>query len=513
MTMLLHVLRQTLPVGSSVLVGLGLLAAGLTTTHGLPASAQDMAPGTAALAGSLLDNVPESVFDPETFTLDNGMQVVVITNNRAPVVTHMVWYRVGAADDPRGKSGLAHYLEHLMFKGTDDLASGEFSRIIASVGGRENAFTSYEYTAYFQTVAREHLAMMMRHEADRMTGLTLDPEEVAAELGVIAEERRQVIDARPSRRLSEAVDALLFAGSPYAVPVIGWAEDIENLTQADVEAFYRQWYAPNNAVLVVSGDITADELRPLAERYYGVIEPNEDLPENIRPRPHPLRSSAVITLHDPQVERPTYVRSFLLPENTLRTEPEAYALSVLNTVLSADNNARVYQELVVKRRLADQAGIYTSSGRNSASSMVFYAEPAEGHTVEEVSDAFDALVAEVVAKGVTEEEVRVAKERTLAQAIYARDSVSGPAQVFGLNLITGYSIEDIEEWPQRIAAVTKDMVDAVARDVFDETRVVEGILLPPRDDQTNNDTANDNDPSANHQAADHRGNPAEEAVQ
>ncbi|MEO0394265.1 MAG: pitrilysin family protein [Pseudomonadota bacterium] len=458
-------------------VMVSLMALALIWPHpGLTADRED-------LAGSLLDHVPDSVFDPETFILDNGMEVVVITNDRAPVVSHMVWYKVGSADDPRGKSGLAHYLEHLMFKGTENLESGEFSRIIASIGGRENAFTSYEYTGYFQTVAREHLELMMRHEADRMTGLTLDPDEVLAERGVIAEERRQVIDTSPVRRLSEATSALLFAGSPYAVPIIGWAEDIEHLTQADVEAFYQQWYAPNNAVLIVSGDITASELRPLAEKYYGALAPSDTLPERVRPSPHPMTSSATVTLRDAQVERPAYLRSFPTPKNTWRVAPEAYALSVLQNIIAADTTSLLYRELVIEQRVANEVSLYQGSGRRSADAMTFFGRPADGRTIDELSDAFDALIAELLETGVTDEQVRIAKERILAQAIYARDSVSGPARVFGASLMLDYGIDDIELWPQRIAAVTTEMVNAVAQDVFDETRLVEGILLPEQPDQ------------------------------
>ena len=435
---------------------------------------------TAALAGSLLDNVPDSIFEPETFTLDNGLQVVVITNDRAPVVTHMVWYKVGSADDPRGRSGLAHFLEHLMFKGTDKIEPGEFSQIISSLGGQENAFTSFEYTAFYQTVAKEHLPLMMELEADRMTGLTLSPDIVTSERSVIAEERRQVIESRPYRRLGEAMDALLYAGSPYAVPIIGWSEDIDNLGQSDVENFYRRWYAPNNAVLIVSGDITLDELRPLAEKYYGPVKPSEDIPERIRPMPHPIKATGEITLRDPQVDRPSYVRSFLAPENTLRTEPEAYALSVLTNIMSSGSTSRLYEALVVKERIANSVGMAQGSGRISASEISLYGDPVEGKSVDDLSTALDAEIKRLLDGGVTDDEVAAAKERLLAQAIYARDSVSGPANIFGRSLMEDYTLEDVEAWPQRIAAVTTEMVNAVARDVFDEEEVVTGILMPPK---------------------------------
>jgi zinc protease len=445
----------------------------------LPVLAEAQLTGsTAGLAGSLLDNVPDAIFNPETFTLDNGLQVVVIPNHRAPVVTHMVWYKVGAADDPRNKHGLAHFLEHLMFKGTDKVGPGEFSAVIASLGGEENAFTSYEYTAYFQTVAREDLETMMRMEADRMTGLTLAPEIVRAERDVIAEERRQVVDSRPHSKLGEAMDALLYAGSPYAIPVIGWAEDIQNLEQQDVEDFYHRWYAPNNAILVVSGDITAKELKPLAEKYYGPQKANQNLPARVRPHQAPIEVAARIVMHDPQIERPYFNRSIPAPENTLGTEPEAYALSVLIDIMSGGTASRIYQSLVVKQRLANNVGMASGSGRISASEITVYGEPAEGHSVDDLAAGFDAEIAKLIKDGVTEKEVQEAKERLLAQAIFVRDSVSMPARIFGSSLATGETVEDVEQWAARIAAVPVGMVNAVARDIFESKFSVTGILLP-----------------------------------
>jgi zinc protease len=209
------------------------------------------------------------VFEPETFTLDNGLEVVVVANRRAPIVTHMLWYKVGAADEPPGKSGIAHFLEHLMFKGTDTLGPGEFSDIIARNGGQENAFTSYDYTGYFQTVAKDRLDIIMKYEADRMTNLTLSDEVVLPERDVVLEERRSRIDREPGAQLGEALRAVLFLHHPYGVPVIGWEEEIRGLTSADAIDFYRRWYAPNNAVLIVAGDVDAEEVRALAETHTG----------------------------------------------------------------------------------------------------------------------------------------------------------------------------------------------------------------------------------------------------
>ena len=232
-----------------------------------------------------------ALFNPETFTLDNGMQVVVVTNRRAPVVSHHVWYKIGSADSPYGKSGLAHFLEHLMFKGTKSLAPGEFSRIVARNGGNENAFTGPDYTGYFQTIARDRLELVMQMEADRMTNLKLGEQEVVNERSVVLEERSQRVDNDPGARLSEQLNATQYYHHPYRIPVIGWRHEIESYTREDALAFYDAWYAPNNAVLIVAGDIDAAELRPLAEKYYGAI-PARPVPPRIRVRSRPRRRCA-----------------------------------------------------------------------------------------------------------------------------------------------------------------------------------------------------------------------------
>ncbi|MBV6632258.1 MAG: insulinase family protein [Alphaproteobacteria bacterium] len=437
-------------------------------------------PDWANLAGSLLDNVPDSIFEPETFTLDNGLEVVVVTNDRAPVTIQMLWYKVGSADDPRGRSGLAHFVEHLMFKGTERLGPGEFSEMIAAVGGTENAFTSYDFTGYFQIVAKEHLPTMMEFEADRMTNLALAPEQVDSERKVIAEERRQVVDSRPSRRLGEAMDAVLFAGSPYWVPVIGWTEDIDNLRQEDVERFYEQWYAPNNAILVLAGDVTVDEARKLAERYYGAIPASDQVPERTRHAPQPMQADALITMRDPQVERPSWVRSTLMPENMLRTEPEAYALTVLGSIMSDGTTSRLRKPLVFDQKVALSIGMFSRSRFNSGY-VTLYGEPTEAHTLEELEAAVDVEIARLLEDGVTAEEVEAAQERLLASAIFARDGLNRPARTVGNTLVSGYTIEDLESWAVRISEVTPELVNEVAAQVFNQQKSVTGFLLPDDD--------------------------------
>jgi len=260
---------------------------------------------TATALGLLLwlsGGVTAQVFNPETVTLANGLQVVAINNPRAPVVAHMVWYRIGAADEPPLKSGIAHFLEHLMFKGTREIPPGEFSKIVANNGGRDNAFTSYDYTGYFQNIARDRLELVMRMEADRMTNLVLTDAEVNPEREVIREERRSVVDNNPRSRLREQMNAALYLNHPYGRPIIGWDHEIQGLTTGDALAWYRAYYAPNNAVLVVAGDITMAELKPLAEKYYGVI-PSKPIPARVRPTEPPPQVARRVELKTPACDR------------------------------------------------------------------------------------------------------------------------------------------------------------------------------------------------------------------
>ncbi|MBO6782107.1 MAG: insulinase family protein [Alphaproteobacteria bacterium] len=417
------------------------------------------------------------VFNPTTYELDNGLQVVVIENHRAPVVTHMVWYRAGAADEPAGKSGIAHYLEHLMFKGTETRAPGEFSNIIASLGGRENAFTSQDYTAYFQTIAPQHLETMMELEADRMTSLTLTDEIIEPERKVILEERLSRTDNNPRGLLSEQVSAATYLNHPYGLPVIGWAHEIEAITRADLEAFYRTWYAPNNAILVVSGDVEPEEVLRLAEKHYGPIEARA-LPPRVRPSEPPQRAPREVVMRDPRVEQPSWSRRYLAPSYTAGDNEHAYALEVLSEVLGGGTTARIYKGLVVDRSLAASAGAWYSPGSLDQTTFGFWFTPRPGIALDEIETALEEKIEALLKDGVTEDEVERAKLRLIDSAVFARDSVGGPARVFGAALASGETVEDVEAWPDRIRAVTAEQVNAAARAVLDTRRSTTGVLLP-----------------------------------
>jgi len=448
-----------------VLAGALLLAAPVALAPPVPAAAQTK-------------TVEKGVFFPETFTLANGMQVVVVTNRRVPVVTHMVWYRVGAADEERGTSGIAHFLEHLMFKGTEKLAPGAFSRIVAKNGGRDNAFTSWDYTAYYQNVARDRLELVMSMEADRMANLRLTDEVVLPERDVVLEERRQRTDNEPASRLSEQMNATLYVHHPYGIPIIGWPQEIAKLTRADAEAWYKAWYTPNNAILVVAGDVTAEELKPLAEKYYGPVAPRA-VPERKRVEEPPLSAARRVILRDAEVRQPAMHRAWVAPSYRRDPDGHAYALQVLAEVMSSGATGRLYRSLVVEQKIATSAWLGYSPTAWDATALSVGASPAAGVSMDKLEAALEREVAKLLEGGVTAEEVATAKRRMLAEAAYARDSLTGPAQALGAALATGQSVDDVENWPVRIDAVTADQVNAAARSVLSKPNHVTGLLLPP----------------------------------
>lgn len=410
-------------------------------------------------------------FNAETFTLDNGLQVVVIPNHRAPVVTHMIWYKFGGADEAPGMSGIAHFLEHLMFKGTPAIPDGAFSKTVKKLGGNDNAFTTHDYTAYYQNIPRAHLEKVMAMEADRMKNLQLRDDQVASERQVIIEERRQRIDNQPQAKFQEQLMSTLYVNHPYSTPVIGWLHEIKELTRDDAFEYYNRWYAPNNAILIVSGDITADQLKPMAKRHYGIIPP-QMVPDRLRPRPAPISVEHRVIMQDPRIGPPVIMKIYRAPRGS-------HALDILSEIFGGNSTARLYKNLVIDKKLAISAG--ASYDRVSLDDTTFslYASPTPGTTVNELELALDREIEALLAKGVTIEELQTAKKRKIASLTYYLDSLQGPAMVFGRALSSGFGMEDVENMPERLEALTIEKVNTAAQALFQGHDLpVTGLLLP-----------------------------------
>ena len=436
---------------------------------------------TAAAIAALLTAAPapsaRATPDVSYFKLGNGLEVVVVPDRRTPVVTHMLWYKVGAADEPPGKSGIAHFLEHLLFKGTAKNPAGRFSQTVASIGGQENAFTSSDYTGYFQRTSREHLKTLMEFEADRMTGLVLTDEVVLPELNVVLEEQNQRVANSPGARLGEQVEAALYLNHPYGKPVIGWRHEIETLNREDALAFYRRFYTPNNAVLVVAGDVGADEVKALAEATYGKVEPRAEIGPRRRPQEPVQVAPRHVTLADPRVEQPSLQRSYLVPSATTARPGEAEALDVLAHILGHGTNSRLYRGLVMERGIAVNAGGWYSGSALDSTRLGIYGSPKPGVTLQQLEEAVDLVLEDVVAKGVTPEELERSKNRLVADAIYAQDNQSTMARWYGVALTTGSTVERVKTWPDRIKAVTAQAVHDAAKTWLDKRRSVTGYLI------------------------------------
>jgi zinc protease len=412
------------------------------------------------------------------FTLDNGLEVVVIPDRRAPVVTHMVWYRNGAADDPVGKSGIAHFLEHLMFKGTKAHPKGEFSEFISEVGGQENAFTSNDFTAYFQQVAKEHLKTCMAFEADRMTGLVLTDEVVAPERDVVLEERRMHCDSDPGAQLGEAVQATLFTHHPYGVPIIGWGHEIEALGRADALAYYQRFYTPENAILIVAGDAEPEATRAMAEETYGEVKPRGARPQRLRPLEPPTVASRLVTVRDQKVEQPNWQRHYIAPSYRTAKEGEAEALEVLGHLVGGGQTSLLYRTLVVEEKLAVSAWAYYHGSALDEGRFIVNLTPAQGVRLETLDRAFDRVLAAFVVEGIEPGALGRAKTRLMADALYARDSQSDLARWYGSSLAIGQTLREVEDWPTKIEAVGVEAVLAAARGWLEGKPAVTGHLLP-----------------------------------
>ncbi|MBU1210678.1 MAG: insulinase family protein [Alphaproteobacteria bacterium] len=413
------------------------------------------------------------------FKLDNGLEVIVVPDTRAPVVTHMVWYRVGAADEPKGASGIAHFLEHLMFKSTEKIAIGEFSKIVARMGGQDNAFTSHDATAYFQRIAKDRLADVMAMEADRMVNLRLTEKEVLTERDVILEERRSRTDNNPGAILTEQMDAALYYSHPYGTPVIGWSHEIASLDQHDAIDFYKLFYAPNNAILVVAGDVTVEEVKRLAQDTYGRIPANSDMKlKRERPQEPPHLVARRLTLNDPRAGKASVHRFYLAPSYVTAAKGEAEALDVMMKILASGSTSRFYKKLVVEKQLASSAGGWYYGDGYDSGKVSMYAVAADGVGLPEIEAEIDALIADIARDGVTEAELKRAKSSLTAEYVYGIDSQSTMARRYGWAAVVGQSASDVESWPDDINAVTAEQVKEAAAKTLQLISSVTGYLVP-----------------------------------
>ena len=412
---------------------------------------------------------------PLTFALTNGLQVVVIPDHRTPVVTQMIWYKVGSADEAPGKSGLAHFVEHLMFKGTAKHLGGEFSRAVLEVGGDENAFTSVDYTCYFQRMPREQLPRMMEFEADRMTGLILNNDHVLSERHVVLEEYNMRANT-PETRLNDQVNAALYLNHPYGRPVIG--SDVEKLNREDALAFYRRFYAPNNAILVIAGDVEAADLRPLVERTFGEIPLQPAVPaRRIRPQVPELAGPRTVTLSDPLVEQPVLKRDYLVPSFTTAAAGESPALDVVAQLIGGGTHSYLHRALVVDQPLAMHAdAIYERTGPNPTQFSI-WVSPIVGISFAQIEQAIDSVISDLIQNPIPAEDLELAKTKLIAEAIHAQDDHAMLARLYGGALASGLSIKDIRSWPARIGAVTAEQVRTVALTWLDKKRSVTGYLI------------------------------------
>ena len=412
------------------------------------------------------------------FKLDNVLQVIVVPDHRAPVVTHYVWYRVGSADEPAGTSGIAHFLEHLMFKSTDKIASGAFSKVIAKLGGQDNAFTNYDVTGYYQRIAKDRLKTVMDMEADRMVNLRLTEKEVATEREVILEERRSRTDNSPSAILSEQMSAALYQNHPYRIPIIGWMHEMAKLSREDALGFYKRFYAPNNAIVVVAGDVSVEEVKNLAQAAYGSLKPNPDIKPRVRPQEPPHPAARRVELKDPRAGNASVRRYYLTPSVPTAAPGEAEALYLLMKIAANGSTSRLYQQLVSEEKIASSAGGWYSGSGLDSGSIGIYAVAAEGVDLGKVEASMDRVLHELREKGVTASELDRAKKAFIAEFVYESDSQSALARRYAEGALLGQTIEQVNDWPAAIARITADDIARVAAKHLDIRNSVTGTLIP-----------------------------------
>ncbi len=416
--------------------------------------------------------------------LDNGMEVVIIEDRRAPVVVNMVWYRAGAADEPPGQSGIAHFLEHLMFKGTETMAPGELSAVVEANGGRDNAFVSWDYTGFFQRVAADRLELMIEMEADRMVNLSFTEAEWLPERDVILEERGQVLESRVGAQFNEAMLAALYKEHPYGVPILGWRHDMEQLTGEMAMEFYRAHYGPNNAIAVIAGDVDTDEALALAETHYGPLPPNPNIVRVPRPSEPPHLAARRLVFEDTRVGTPYVSRMYLAPVRQSGDQSEAAALQMLAALLGGSSTTSVLERLLNFEEgiaLSAWAG-YNGLARDYGVFNIGMA-PVDGVSLEEGEAALDRVIAAFLEEGVDQEQFERVRRQLRASEIFALDDTQRRARQFGIALSVGLTIDDVTGWIDALEAVTPEDVIAAGEMLLDKRASVTGFLTTPETEQ------------------------------
>lgn len=432
----------------------------------------------AALFLSLLAASAAAADQVTTFTLKNGMQGIVIEDHRAPVVTHMVWYRAGSADEKRGKSGIAHFLEHLMFKGTKMVPGGQLSKIVEANGGYDNAFTSDDQTAYFQRLAADRLDLVMRMEADRMRNLILSDSDVTTERQVILEERNQRIDSNPEALFHEQIAAAQYLNQPYGTPTIGWRQEMEGLTRQDALDWYHHFYAPNDAILIVAGDVRPADVKRLAEKYYGPLKPSSGIGPRVRPQEPPQLAERRLSFTDPNISQPMVTRSYLAPQRKHGDQSKAAALTLLAALLGGNGQTSLLSRaLSFDQKIAVAAGASYDGTSLDPTTFTVYVAPVPGVSLAQAETAMDKVLADFIAKGVDAAQFARIKTQIKAGLVFQKDDVGDLAQEYGAALTSGLTVEDVAAWPDALLSVSEQDVLAAAKEVLDRRHAVTGWAM------------------------------------
>ena len=416
----------------------------------------------------------QSKFEPRSFSLSNGLKVVILENKRAPVVAQMIWYDFGSGVESKGKSGLAHFMEHLMFKGTKKFPENYYSDFLSRIGGSENAFTSYDYTAYYQIFPSSEIAKVLSMEADRMTNLTLSKKNVEVEKQVILEERFQRIESDPSAKLDESMRSILFPNNYYGRPIIGWKHEIEKLKIDDVIEFYKKYYIPNNATLVLSGDVDFDKAKKLVKKYFGRIKKGKKIENNELKDPN-LNTNVFVKMSHPTVKQRIWKKFYRTSSYTSNID-NSVALDIGMKILASGSSSLLYQELVNKKKKFSVIGAYYQGLTKGEGNIYFYAIPVEGVNTADIDKIIMDEIKNILDVGLQKKRFEIEKKKYFFDMIYQRDGILNPAQIYGEALTIGMSLEDIKTWNKKIKQIEIEDVHKALKNFLNNQNYVIGEL-------------------------------------